>query len=181
LGRSLDELPPQTRRLLAALLDYVKTQTEAQQVRRTDFHFSRKQIRAASGWGDTQLKLHLARLVELEYLLAHRIERGQGFVYELLYDGEGGAQPHLSGLIDAQNLDYDGARSGQNDDRSAPGRASVGGWSAPGRGDESAQDSHAESVSDDATDTSTKTHFHKGNNKNPSYPQAIPLAAKGAS
>lgn len=178
LGRSLDELPPQTRRLLAALLDYVKAQTEAQQVRRADFRFSRKQIRAATGWGDTQLKLHLARLTELEYLLAHRVMRGQGFEYELLYDGEGGAAPYLSGLIDAQTLHYDGARSGQNDVRSALGRGVAGVQSAPGRAGESAQEPHGASVPEDCSETSGKTHLHKGNGKHPSY-APLPLAAAG--
>ena len=32
-------------------------------------------------------KIHLGRLVELEYLLVHRGGRGQSFEYELLYDG----------------------------------------------------------------------------------------------
>jgi DNA primase catalytic core len=179
LGRSLDELPPQTRRLLAAILDYVKTQTDAQQLRCADFRFSRKQLRAATGWGDTQLKLHLARLTELEYLLAHRIERGQGLVYELLYDGEGGMHPHLSGLIDAQSLGYDGARSGQNASQSAPGRGLVGGRSAPGRASESAQDPHAAGVSGELPDTDSKTHVLRGHAKTASYPQAraVPLAA----
>ena len=178
LGRSLDELPPQTRRLLAAILDYVKAQTEAQQVRRADFRFSRKRIRAATGWGDTQLKLHLARLTELEYLLAHRVLRGQGFEYELLYDGEDGGQPHLSGLIDAQTLHYDGARSGVNDARSASGRGVAGVQSAPGRAGESAQDPHGASVPEDCSETSSKTHLHKGNGKPPSY-APLPLAAAG--
>ena len=178
LGRSLDELPPQTRRLLAAILDYVKAQTEVQQIRRTDFRFSRKQIRAAAGWGDTQLKLHLARLVELEYLLAHRVPRGQGFEYELLYDGEGGAHPHLSGLIDAQTLHYDGARSGQNAARSAHGRGLAGGQSAPGRSDESTQNQHGESICGDEAPVSEKKNLHKGNGKHPSY-VPLPLAAAG--
>lgn len=178
LGRSLDELPPQTRRLLVAILDYVKAQTEAQQVRRADFRFSRKEIRTATGWGDTQLKLHFARLTELEYLLAHRVPRGQGFEYELLYDGEGGAAPHLSGLIDAQTLHYDGARSGQNDARSASGRGVAGVQSAPGRAGESAQDPHGASVPEDCPETSGKTHLHKGNGNPPSY-APLPLAAAG--
>jgi hypothetical protein len=35
-------------------------------------------------WGETQLRIHLDRLVALEYLLVHRGGRGQSFVYELL-------------------------------------------------------------------------------------------------
>ncbi len=104
LGRSLDELPPQTRRLLAALIDYVNAQCAAKQMPRCAFRFSRKDVRAATGWGDTQLRLHLDRLLSLEYLLAHREGNGGRFVYELLYDGDVRHSVHLSGLIDCAQL-----------------------------------------------------------------------------
>lgn len=135
LGRSLDELPPQTRRLLVALVEYAATQAAATDVRRSDLRFSRRDVRSATGWGDTQLKIHLARLAELEYVLVHRAGRGQGYVYELLYDGQGDEVPHLSGLLDIAALarDYDGQRSGQSGGQAAPGRAVVGGVSATGR------------------------------------------------
>ena len=81
-------------------MDYVDRAAGDRQARKEDVRFSRSQLRAATGWGDTQLKLHLARLAELEYVLVHRAERGQGYVYELLYDGDGQAAPHLSGLLD---------------------------------------------------------------------------------
>jgi len=140
LGRSLDELPPQTRRLLTLVDGMVQRTGLAQALRRCDIRFSRKDVRVATGWGDTQLKVHLARLAELEYLLVHRAERGQGFVYELLYDGDGSQVPHLSGLLDAAALtgetkgDYDARRSGGNAAQSATGRGTVGGVSASGRG-----------------------------------------------
>jgi DNA primase len=100
LGRSTDELPPQTRRLLIALVEYVNAQASERTIPKSELRFSRSELRAATGWGDTQLKLHLTRLAELEYVLVHRAERGQGYVYELLYDGDGCAVPHLSGLLD---------------------------------------------------------------------------------
>jgi hypothetical protein len=87
LGRTLDELPPQTRRLLGLLVGIVEEECRAQQLCRTQYRFSRRQMREATKWGDTQLKVHLGRLVELEYLLVHRGGRGQSFEYELLYDG----------------------------------------------------------------------------------------------
>jgi DNA primase len=99
LGRSIDELPPQTRNLLVALAAYVSAQMLERQLPRNELRFSRADLRAATSWGDTQLKLHLARLAELEYVLVHRAERGQGYVYELIYDGNGHAAPHLSGLL----------------------------------------------------------------------------------
>ncbi|CUI05590.1 DNA primase [Janthinobacterium sp. CG23_2] len=130
LGRSLDELPPQTRRLLSLVDTLVDTSAAALGIRRTEYHFSRKDVREATGWGDTQLKIHLGRLAELEYLLIHRAERGQGYVYELLYDGDGTHAPHLTGLLDAGALnDYDGQRSGMGKRsrlRSALGRWVVG-------------------------------------------------------
>ena len=65
------------------------------------YRFSRRAVREYTRWGDTQLKIHLARLTELEYLLVHRGGRGQSFEYELLFDGETNTDtPHASGLID---------------------------------------------------------------------------------
>jgi DNA primase len=134
LGRSLDELPPQTRRLLTLVAGMVAECGVALDLARKDVRFSRKDVRGKTGWGDTQLKIHLGRLAELEYLLVHRAERGQGHVYELLYDGDGHAGTHLIGLLDVEALGmYDKRRSGQESAQSAPGRPPVGGWSAPGR------------------------------------------------
>jgi hypothetical protein len=142
LGRSLDELPPQTRRLLVHLDDLVTSLCEKHGVAREDLRFSRRDVRAATGWGDTQLKVHMARLAELEYLLLHRGGRGQSFVYELLYRGEGkDGSRFLPGLLDVTGLvEYDGERSGLLAERSAPGRPSVGGWSGAGRGEEDEPD-----------------------------------------
>ena len=44
-------------------------------------------VREHTRWGDTQLKLHLARLVELEYLLVHRGGRGQASSTSCCIDG----------------------------------------------------------------------------------------------
>ena len=66
--------------------------------------FTRRELREATGWGDTQLKVHLARLVELEYLLVHRAERGQGYVYELAGQAGRGRRPFVMGLIDVAAL-----------------------------------------------------------------------------
>ena len=142
LGRSLDALPPQTRRLLGLLTEWVREQATAQGIKLAELRFTRRKLREATGWGDTQLKIHLARLAELEHLLVHRAERGQGFCYELLYDGPlgDGAAPHLSGLIDPAILDrHDARRSGAEAARSVAGRAVVGGWTVPGRSQEAAK------------------------------------------
>lgn len=141
LGRTLDELPPQTRRLLTALHAWVSEECRRLGVQRGDFRFTRRQVRALTGWGDTQLKVHLGRLAELEYVLTHRVLRGGGFAYELIYDAEGEAgERFVMGLADLEAVghsagdDYDAQRSGPNEARSAPGRGAVGGVSGPGRG-----------------------------------------------
>ena len=89
LGRSLDELPPQTRRLLGLVEELVHDGCARQGMVRQDFRFSRREVREATRWGQTQLRLHLGRLIEMEYLLVHRGKQGQGYVYELSYDGSG--------------------------------------------------------------------------------------------
>ena len=100
LGSSLDELPPQTRRLLGILCEMVESGGMDVAVERADYRFTRKQVRFCSGWSDQQLQVHLGKLVALEYVLAHRGGRGQSFVYELLYDGDGKtSRPYLPGLI----------------------------------------------------------------------------------
>lgn len=105
LGRSLDELPPQTRRLLLLLDEMVKKETGRLKIERCDVRFSRRDVRSATGWGDTQVRLHLARLVDLEYVLVHRGGRGQSFVHELLYDGQGKeGELFVIGLCDVEAL-----------------------------------------------------------------------------
>jgi hypothetical protein len=134
LGRSLDELPPQTRRLLALITERVRAECERLKLDQGDFRFSRRDVRHWIRWSDTALKIHLHRLEEMEYLLVHRSPRGQMFVYEMLYAGEGAdGGKFVMGLLDAAKLGYDGDRSGQNGHRSAPGQAVVRGESAPGQ------------------------------------------------
>jgi DNA primase len=138
LGRCLDEMPPQTRRLLALLEKMAAGVCAARKFERGDFLFSRRQVREFTGWGDTQLKVHLGRLAELEYLCTHRADHGQGFVYELVYDGGGkDGSRFLPGLLDVEKLrqcGYDAQRSGVNGERSGGGRPPVGAWSGGGRG-----------------------------------------------
>ena len=136
LGRSLEELPPQTGRLLKQIKAMVETACQQQGIEQSHYRFSRREIRETCGWGNTQLKVHLGRLEELEYLLIHRGGRGQSIVYELLYDGDLADQKHLMGLIDPQNLGYDEKKSGVKGKRSGSSRPQVGAKSAPGRGDE---------------------------------------------
>jgi DNA primase len=123
LSRSLEDLPPGTRRLLDALHGYVSRRCEAEGLDRDLVRFTRRQLREALPFGDTQLKVHLARLTDYELVIPHRMDSG-GFCYELAW------QPSTDNSADAATTPD---RSGSRGSRSAPGRGLVGGWSAPGR------------------------------------------------
>jgi DNA primase catalytic core len=106
LGRSLDELPPQTRRLLGAIASLVEARIAAQALPRSEVRLTRKEIRDVSGLSDTRLRLHLDRLVEMEYLFAHAGRQGRRFVYELAFDGKTDTDaPQLIGLLDVAALE----------------------------------------------------------------------------
>jgi DNA primase/post-segregation antitoxin (ccd killing protein) len=106
LGRSLDELPPQTRRVLSLIAALVAQRMGEQAIPRAAVRFTRRELRAVAGITDTALRLHVERLVELEYLLIHRGGVGQRFVYELLFDGDVAADtPQLIGLLDVAALE----------------------------------------------------------------------------
>jgi hypothetical protein len=93
----------------------------ARKIEQEDFLFSRRDVRAFTGWGDTQVRVHLDRLVALEYVLMHRGDRGQSFVYELVYDGQGkDGGRFLPGLIDVEKLRREGNGGAQNGSAALP-------------------------------------------------------------
>ncbi len=166
LGRSLDEMPPQTRRFLDLLHGMVSQTCREKKIEQRSCLFTQRQARAFSGWSAFQVKKHIARLVELEYALPMRSGRGQGFVYELVYSGEGrdGGQ-FLMGLIDADALrgsmlplDYDGNREHPN-----------GQWKPPGSPVAAPKSRHGSTAKNGAN-----PHGHKRNGA------SSPLAAQNA-
>jgi hypothetical protein len=136
-------------------------------------------VREATGWSDFQVKTHMAKLTDLEYLLAHRGGRGQCFEYELLYDGDGSIGPHLSGLLDVASLgehayddDKEHSEAGKEDSSSPQG----GIKSAPKCAGQSPEEPHAMGVSRCLPEPVPKMPVHRGNGKRPSY-APLPLAA----
>jgi hypothetical protein len=157
LGQSLDELAPQTRRLLTAVHGYATAEAKRLAIPLDLVRFTRRQLREhlaaqGAGWGDTQLKVHLARLVDLELVIVHRLESG-AFGYELTWNpsttqqtgnGYDHANRFLAGLTDPRAL-LDNAYDPEPVGPEAPIHAYdpkpvgakgavVGPWSAPGRG-----------------------------------------------
>jgi DNA primase len=181
LGRSLDELSPQTRRLLERVSAMVSEQCACQSLTRTDYRFSRRDIREYAGWSDFQVKMHMHKLEQLEYVLVHRGGRGQSFVYELLYDGAGqDGTPRLCGLIDVEGLKhaYDEKKEHQNPPLEHPSSPQVA-WKERGGSERN--------PSQNAVNQATSRDLPKKNGKLASLDETIiasylpPLAAAGAS
>jgi DNA primase len=96
LGRSLDEISRPGRSLLL-LLDEMVEQIVKQlnnedpdhAPSRTSVSFSRRNIRASTGWTPTRLHVHLKELVDLEYVLLDSGRNGAVCRYRLAYEGQG--------------------------------------------------------------------------------------------
>jgi len=157
LGRSLDELPPVTRKVLEAIVAAVVGQRQP----RESVRFSRREVRGWTGQSDTQARAHLDRLVELEYLLTHRGKRGQSFEYELIYDGDGGGASHLAGLIDTTTIRS--SRGGKEEFAGAT-RPQNGPISAPSRSGKNPANADGARLSGDRGEKSAETHIEPGKN-----------------
>lgn len=154
LGRTLDELPPQTRVLLKIIREMVTAACERSGMRQADYRFTRREVREASGWGLTQLRVHLSRLQEFDYLIPHRGSRGASFVYELSYEGEGDdGAAFMMGLIDIEALrnagtnrdscSYDEKLAGVNRELAGSKRLQNGGMTGGWRGAENGNSPHS--------------------------------------
>ena len=104
LGRSFDELSPQTRRLLNHIREVLAHGHHKARAART---FTRKELRDHCGWSLTQVSVHLERLVALEYLALRHGRLGSAFVYEILFDPDMPEAVAHVGLIEVAKLRHD--------------------------------------------------------------------------
>jgi DNA primase len=105
LGRSLDELPPQTRRVLGMIETFVAERMQQSDLKRTEVRFTRRELRSRCGMSDAAIRVHLDRLVAMEYVRPTAGKNGQRFEYELLFDGElTQSAPQMMGLIEVESL-----------------------------------------------------------------------------
>jgi len=148
LSRSLDDLPPQTRRFLSALHAWAVTQAAAAGITLDRFAFTRRQVREALSLGQTQAAMHVERLAAYELVLPLRIT-GDGLMqrYRLAWDNAEAPQAILA--------------PAHGDDAGAPAsvppdtppttttyRGSVGGVSAPNPTDETTDETNGNGKKD---------------------------------
>jgi hypothetical protein len=88
LGHSLDELSAPARNLLKHIHSMVTGHCESHGVDASQYAFTRKSIREATGWSDWQVRTHAKKLEELEYLKARSGTWGKEYVYELARQGD---------------------------------------------------------------------------------------------
>ena len=176
LGRSLDELSPQTRRLLQLVTAMVDQQCRAQAITRCNHRFSRREVRESTNWSDFQVKMHMHKLEELEYVLVHRGGRGQSFVYELLYDGAGrDGKPFLMGLIDVQMLKhaYDEKKEHRNPNLEHPSSPQVASMEYGGSEPKNSPNAINKGASRETAKRNGKTASGDESASIPSYPSSI--------
>ncbi|MBI0432081.1 CHC2 zinc finger domain-containing protein [Pectobacterium parmentieri] len=150
LGRTLDEMPPQTRKLLLLIQGMVNQLAHAQNKKPGEVRFTRRDIRNATQWSDSQLKLHCLRLAEMEYLLVHGGSRGHLLQYELLWDGTVPEGAHLCGLIEPEVSEKDGydlRKSGSGNGKSGSSLPQVGAKSGSAKPRQAAADKASPAVS----------------------------------
>jgi len=149
---------------------------------RCDLRFTQREAREWTGWTDYQVKVHLAKLVAMEYVLIHRAMRGQSFVYELLYDGKGvNGKPFLLGLIDIGAVEGEPDREHQNpgwvhrnEGWEHSGSIQVGTGLVPGSNEETSTIANADKPFMKVRVRTFKNTHGGGNGKDsPSYPAGV--------
>jgi len=81
----LDELPHHTQGLLEGLCKLVDHRAHTLGIHRDHVRFTRRDARAHTSVGDTQLKVHLRRLVDAELVLVHAARGSRRVVYSLAF------------------------------------------------------------------------------------------------
>ena len=126
LGKSLDELPPQTRRVFETIKALVRERCEADAIEQRCCFFSRREVRARLGWSVTQIRIHLDRLQQFELIAPRHGRPGSAFQYELLADCRQVEEEGRIGLLDVEKLRIRCEPDGANGNL-------TGGWRTPPR------------------------------------------------
>lgn len=104
LGNSLHELPPQTRNLLDHIKSLIRGKMDINQMDQSSALFTRKELREYTGWSYRQVRRHLDRLKELEYIHLSKGRNGITMQYQLLVPAEDTTPLHPVQLADADTF-----------------------------------------------------------------------------
>ena len=99
LGRTLDDLPPQTRRLWDALRAHVATHAATNGIPLARVVFTRRDAQQAVAWSYKQIRTHLDRLCAQEYVVM-TVKPGAVAQYAIV-DGIGDDRPAAPTCVDA--------------------------------------------------------------------------------
>ena len=154
LGRCLDDLPPQTRRLWDGLRAFVAAQASAQGLTVDRVRFTRRQAQQALGWSYDQVRVHLDRLVAGDYVLAGAAGPGRLTEYALVsgIDDDAPASPVLPWEPDA--VVGMGTSTG-TDASPSPSRTNTLGGPWDGLGGQRPPRSDDDEIRDDDTESGT--------------------------
>ena len=164
VGDHIDDLPPQTTKLLGLLAGMVTVGSNRLAMDKAEYRFTRRQIREELGWGNTATKRHLGRLVDAEFVIAHGSRHGRGLVYELAYAPE--VEPARSSEDGAESHCYDAERSHHGHPKVTP-------WSRGGQGHEDGA-STGESNGDPRSETPSLENARLGAIDDPGVVAASP-------
>ena len=105
LGRCLDDLPPQARRLLGLLWDVVQPWAGEAGVSVAEFPVTTRQLLPHMPYGLSQLRSHLAVLVDQEYVLSFRRHAAEPVRFQLVGDERPDGRSHVClGLLDPATI-----------------------------------------------------------------------------
>ncbi len=109
LGRSLDELSPQTRQILIRIKTLVRKRMEKEALEQREVLFSRRELRELLGWSEFQVRVHTCKLEDFEYVFRRWGRQGRGCVYELAVAADTPDRIAHIGLLDVAKLRGNGA------------------------------------------------------------------------
>ncbi len=139
LKNCLDEMPPQTRALLGEIDEMVTAMAKSLGIERAAVRFTRRDIRERTRLSLTQLRVHVGRLEELEYLLIHAGGGKRRFVYELALEAGASNVAYDSNLAGSEGdlaggwRPHGGVGARQDKSSSAPANPEHGGVAPPAR------------------------------------------------
>jgi hypothetical protein len=99
-ARNIDDVSPTARKLLGEIIrlvkekyDTIKSNDPKKELYMSEVPFSRKELREATGWSETQVRRNIDQLVELGYI--GRINGRQGSTFRYLLIDDGAADPEF--------------------------------------------------------------------------------------